>query len=524
MSAVVGFANVVAGHDSGRTHNESRPDIGAMMDAHISGVVGGCLTLLLFSGCIVQQPRTDGELGQCDPSIAECDGGVAPDGQVNGGDVDGPMETDASLPPSPDSDGSLGTPCLRVVPNALEYSQVTLGGSASQLLRLESCGTRPVDVTSIRIVDDAAGAFSVDSEALELPRRLAGAMPEDGAASAIELAISFTPPDTGRFSGRVVIVSNDPSDAEHSVDLLGTGVENQCPVAVVEQAAFTVESGGVVTLDGAASYDRDGPNEQPIRYEWTVVSRPPGSLAQPVESFANPRNPIESGTADDLETPGALFAPYAVGDYVLDLTVVDDAGKSSAECERSASVTVSVEAPDGLHIQLTWRTPGDLTPGDLTGSDLDLYLGHPLVTDWAGRPPDATWYCFSLSSQPTWGEPDDLSDDPRLTRDDTNGEGPESITLTSPENTDTYGAPYLVGVQYYRDRAGLGGEMPYGPSFARVRIFHDNLLVWSLENSAGDEDAGERVLEAKDDFWSAVQIEFPEVRVTLRDRMLGSGP
>ena len=77
------------------------------------------------------------------------------------------------------------------------------------------------------------------------------------------------------------------------------------------------------------------------------------------------------------------------------------------------------------------------------------------------------------------------------------GGGPENINLDNPENTDQLGAPYRVGVHYYRATRGpFGGDDTYGSSNVTIRIYFEGELVSEMNE----------VLQDTNDFWDAAAI------------------
>jgi hypothetical protein len=88
-----------------------------------------------------------------------------------------------------------------------------------------------------------------------------------------------------------------------------------------------------VALDGSASVDPDGPDRRPVSWRWTVVDRPVGSTAEPVES---------AGALEDVPgTPGAALVPDRAGLWRLELEVADELGLDSGTCGTSARVVVT---------------------------------------------------------------------------------------------------------------------------------------------------------------------------------------
>jgi hypothetical protein len=143
----------------------------------------------------------------------------------------------------------------------------------------------------------------------------------------------------------------------------------------------------------------------------------------------------------------------------------------------------------GIVVRLTWETPNDPDQTDEDGTDMDLHLLHPSGT-WL----DSQWDAYSGSPNPDWGVAGEPSDDPLLDANDTDGAGPEVITLAVPESGNTY----RVGVHYT-------GDNGFGPSWVTVSIFVNGVLVF--ENAPVS-------LSDTDYFLQVADIDWPSGTVT----------
>src|SRR5690606_22048720 len=117
------------------------------------------------------------------------------------------------------------------------------------------------------------------------------------------------------------------------------------------------------------------------------------------------------------------------GDYVLELTVVDERGLPSCEPARLDARAIN---PYGLLIQSLWRTPTDddeTDTGQGTGTDLDIHF-RLAEGYWEDRFGDTDVYFANPHSN--WGLLSSPDDDPLLARDDTDGGGPETIVVREP--------------------------------------------------------------------------------------------
>jgi hypothetical protein len=411
--------------------------------------------------------------------------------------------------------GNAAGPCVRVVPRAVAFPPTAIGATRVVPVRIESCGSAPVTIEAIRLSPESA-AFGLGPHPA-LPIRLPGANAGGAVGPGVDTSVTFAPGAEAEFSGRLLVTSTDPDTPELEIELTGRGVENACPTPRLEVQRLEVRPLDVITLDGSASTDPDGPDGRPVEYAWTVVSRPGGSTSQPVERLHDAFAPAEGGTPDRTATPEARFFVDLAGEYVLELAVVDHYGaRAPSDLCPSAPARLHLKAvpSEKLHIQLTWDTPADRDQTDDLGTDVDLHLLHPQASGWfSGDGLD----CFFENGTPDWGRPGDPSDDPTLDIDDVNGAGPENINIARPQSTEAYRRGYRVGVHYY-SADGLGAGADLGPleSVATVRIFVNGEMAYE----------GSRALAETRDFWTAAEVKFVGAngRVIEVDTLTREGP
>lgn len=390
------------------------------------------------------------------------------------------------------------TPCINVLPAAVEFPASLVNRDDSRPIRIESCGGGPLEISSIELSPDSDPEFALDETSLpSFPAVLPAATPETAPPSR-EIRVGFNPREERVYHGKLLIHTNDPSAEVKVVSLLGRGVLNACPQARANPEEYYVPPLEVVLLDGSASVDPDGPNNRPVKYEWVVVDRPEGSVSQPYETLV-PDDPTV-GEPDDLESPTAVFFVDQAGTYSIELRVKDNLDLSSESCETSAVVTIVAKPEEAIHVSVTWTTPEDPDQTDRQGTDVDLHLRHPLAEGWFLSPGD----CYYGNPAPDWGILGDTTDDPVLDIDDINGAGPENINLNLPENTETLGSPYLLGVHYYKSHERVTG-MDYGASTAMVRVYLNGALNLTVENIE---------LPVEDNFCQVAAIEWPAATAT----------
>ena len=374
--------------------------------------------------------------------------------------------------------------CLIASPEFIDFGSAlklesTEGETPNErLLLLESCGSSDLRIDRIEL-ERGNEAFKV----LELPEvgegdplfRLPALVPGEVAPNR-ELKLGFWPTELTSYGDRLLVHSNDP-DSPQAIDLFGRGTDNQCPVAIPNETNFNATPLDILTLDGSSSLDQGG---EVVKWEWVVIDSPEGSVSAPVESYADPARPADGGIADDDTTPTAFFFVDIAGRYTLELRVIDNLGQPNCT---PATVTVEALPSKSLHIELIWSTPDDPDETDAIGTDMDLHLRHELggngnEFNWANAAgPNGIYDCNFRNKTPNWGTPG-LEDNPSLDIDDTNGAGPENITMAGPE----IGVSYDIGVNYFRAKSTLG--LPDGNnlvdrnSFATVRVYVlGNLLV-----------------------------------------------
>ena len=410
------------------------------------------------------------------------------------------------------------TPCVRVVPGELAYGAAMVGGQASKFVVVESCGGENLVINGVDIDENSDSAFRLDTDALPEPLQADPQEPEsipaqvrDQAPASRDITVLFSPEEEKTYEGWLHIRTNDPVTPIVTVPLNGRGMLNLCPEPVVGNSEFRVLPLDIVNLDGSASVDPDGPNNRPVKYEWAVIDRPPDSTALPVERYFERSRPADGGDPDDPSTPGALFFVDLVGTYTIELRVTDNMNLSAPSelCpEPTAIITIDAKPEEDIHVQMVWTTPGDEDETNTEGSDVDLHFMHPRNLGWMMPPTD----CYYANPSPDWGRLGSPDDNPSLDIDDTNGAGPENVNLNNPENTGDLGAPYIVGVHYYRSDEFFGGR-DWGSSYVTVRIYLGGELSW--ENGQAKE------LRRTDDFWEVAGIIWSgnDRRVQLIDRV-----
>ena len=373
---------------------------------------------------------------------------------------------------------NLQGPCIKTNPTRVAFGGKLVGASSVIALQIESCGDVDLIISDIAMIEDGNGVFGVDEGAL-------GAFPLTiPAQDTVEVPVTYFPSaiaplgTDGQFvqdQGKIQIDSNAYL-AQLDVPVDGFGTDGLCPVAKIDIAeGDEVLPQTNLHLSGAGSTASAGAING---YTWSVVA-PGGS----VTDFA-PSKYVKDVT----------FETNLVGEYIFRLNVTDALGVQSCS---PAERTVVVTSDDAIHVELLWRTPGDINESDSggdqiyfsVGSDVDLHFLHPKAY---GNYFDFSYDCYWENTGPEWGifSP---SDNPSLDRDDTDGAGPENLNVAVPEQ----GVRYQVGAHYWNDWG-------YGKAFTTVRIY----IYGVLRDQWAD------VSLNNDDMWDTHYIDWPSGTVT----------
>ncbi|WP_164856055.1 choice-of-anchor D domain-containing protein [Lujinxingia sediminis] len=345
--------------------------------------------------------------------------------------------------------GNSGSACIAVTDeDGIDFNIASLDRATNRTITISNCSPgSALNVSEISLNDDGGGTFSLRPESLpELPITL---LPRESS----NFVLTYTPTEVSTHEGELRILSDDPAKSVLEIPLMGQGSDSVCPIAVAtatiqgsnryqtELAASPLET---IQLNGSDSSDPDGTN---ITYEWSVISRPVGSLSQ-----------LQPSTANAQPT---LWLDIA-GTYEVELVVYDELGMASCE---SAIVRINAVPEDDVHIQLTWTIPNVPNPqANMRGTDLDLHYLSSTGT-WGSMDGSSIWYNYKVGRVGTQlaGASLDI--------DDLYGVAPENINHNDPGQ----GLAYSVGVHYYNANGN-------GASLATVRYYLSQQLVYEYRD------------------------------------------
>lgn len=396
-------------------------------------------------------------------------------------------------PPNVHVIGNGAAPCVLIAPaKEMDLGTLQVGGCSERRLEVRSCGTGMLAIEGLEIqnlttnqtADSGLSAVLLDGSTANasVGNLVAGVTPTPTSPALIppggaqKLRVRYCPTAAQPLDAHILVHANGlPALKLH---VKGAAVISLCPVAkIAVQEGLDVLPLTTLHLSGAASY---APIPGALKYQWQVT-QPDGSTRH-------------FSPSADAEAP--TFVPAVAGPYTFCLTVQDAQGHPS--CAKACE-TVQVVPESNLHVELLWTTPGDPNEADTgagAGSDVDLHVAHPLAIgpdrdcDGVGDPwfhstHDAYW----ANAAPSWGSSaPNAGDDPTVDLDDTDGAGPELISLDQPE---TAKLGYAVGVHHWNDHG-------FGSVQARVRVF----LGGTLAASFGP------ISLAPLDFWTVARITF----------------
>lgn len=358
---------------------------------------------------------------------------------------------------------------IEVSPRQLDFGRVGERTQVVRTLSIRSVGSARLILESI--VLDGAPEFSLlGSTTTPAPLEA----PEGGnPGGSVDLLVACSPTEATEedaLDGTLTIRSTDPDNREIVVDL--TATVNRAPVAVIAEPGGGVPApGDPVGLDGSASHDTDG--DDPVSFLWRVYRKPLGSEAY----------------IDDPEASAPALVTDMAGTYVVGLDVADSTGLSCLHPNDDPMVPcatreIVVKPSDDLYFELVWDHPD---------TDLDLHLldhGAPL---YSARD------CYHGNPAPDFGEFGNALDDPRHTRDDLRGFGPERVIFSKPP-----AGTFDVAVVFAKSNGA-----PDPASTATVRVFVYGVL--EAEMSA--------VLDTKDQVWHVLSLEWPSAAIAPIDEI-----
>ena len=251
------------------------------------------------------------------------------------------------------------------------------------------------------------------------------------------------------LTGELLIVNSDVT--EYGVNQnkrialkCGPNVD-KFPTAKLKCEPETVSVYQWATMDASDSTDSDGESKENLRYLWNFSSTPGGISLDIVDDSNRAGSPLNGDSSNKVNR--AAFQAKIKGAYTVRLVVINDKGISSipAEC------TINAVSDDDLAVKMLWNNKN---------ADIDLHLIKPDGAFGDNQTDCYFWNCSPQYSgaRPDWGVEGETKDDPFLDIDNTDGIGPETVTINKPEN-----GLYKVTVHAY--------DTTKGPSTVVVKAY-----------------------------------------------------
>jgi len=251
------------------------------------------------------------------------------------------------------------------------------------------------------------------------------------------------------LTGELLIVNSDVT--EYGVNQnkrialkCGPNVD-KFPTAKLKCEPETVSVYQWATMDASDSTDSDGESKENLRYLWNFSSTPGGISLDIVDDSNRAGSPLNGNSSNKINR--AAFQAKIKGAYTVRLVVINDKEISSipAEC------TINAVSDDDLAVKMLWNNKN---------ADIDLHLIKPDGTFGDNQTDCYFWNCSPQYSgaRPDWGVEGETKDDPFLDIDNTDGIGPETVTINKPEN-----GLYKVTVHAY--------DTTKGPSTVVVKAY-----------------------------------------------------
>jgi len=288
------------------------------------------------------------------------------------------------------------------------------------------------------------------------------------------------------YEGTVDITSNLGQTVSATARISGTG-NPTAVIDVLSVAGIPVPAGSnpdVSPLDDVvltSARSSAPPGRTLTNRRWELVMRPTDStvVLTAGSSITSPT------TAFTFNSSGVNRRGLDVaGTYVVGLVVTDNMGVASAR----ATITLQAVPGSGVTVQLTWNHPS---------ADIDLHL---MRDPGPVNSPNDCYYANckpGSGNRPIWDGANAAGEggNPTLDVDDTDGIGPETITVT-----EALAGRYTVGVHVFGGSSGVGVK-------CNVKVFINSSLRAEYE----------KTLPNNRDFWTVADIMVPSSLVNEVD-------
>lgn len=251
------------------------------------------------------------------------------------------------------------------------------------------------------------------------------------------------------LTGELLIVNTDPTDygknANKKIALKCGPNAEKIPTAKLKCEPTNVSVFQWAVMDGSESVDSDGKSKDGLRYLWSFATTPGEISLDIVDESDRAGEPLNGNASNKISR--AAFQAKVKGKYTVRLVVINEQGITSKpdECD------ITADSDDDLAVRMFWNNKN---------ADIDLHLINPEGEFGDPKNDCYYWNCSPQYSgeRPDWGEKGETKDNPFLDIDNTDGIGPETVTINKPAN-----GIYTVTIHAY--------DTTKGPSTVVVKAY-----------------------------------------------------
>ena len=270
-------------------------------------------------------------------------------------------------------------PQISVTPSNLLFSDVAMGESVTQSLKVSNTGSATLSITAANI---AGPGF--DTGQLSLPMTIAA-----GGSGAIHVV--FTPANSGSVTGSLSLATNVPTSPTVVVDLSGTGVARSTTGLT---AAPTMVNFGNVNVGSTVSQTITVTNSGTST---VTISQVSASGAGFSSSGVTSAQALTTGQSIKLTVD---FAPSSAGSVAGNISIASTAMNSPTEISLTGTGVVQVSSGMGQTVPQEFF---GMHVG--VGSSYSTAILPPIVIGAVGKGVDTAWPYLEQSRGNYWWEP-----------------------------------------------------------------------------------------------------------------------
>ncbi len=234
----------------------------------------------------------------------------------------------------------------------LDFGAAEPGSSQTRALILRNLGNRPLNLQPVELGGADASRFILDSS---WPSTIA-------AKGRVQVTLRFTPDDLRAFAAVLRIRSDDPDEADLSLDLGGTGADELLPVITSPEAR-------IAALGSSVTFSAQTSSPTALRLQWSRGSKTYSPIAGATLGSLTLPN-VKLADAAQLYRLSATNAAGTRHSTPAALTVVDTA-PARQNLLRGGKAVFSIQAASTGTLTFRWLKGGAAMPADerISGTD-----------------------------------------------------------------------------------------------------------------------------------------------------------